>query len=435
MKKIVVVGMFVFGSLAAPLFAQAGAPIHLTLQEAEALALKNHPRVLAQQNVAGAFNQRITETRSAYYPTVDGDITGSAGNIGARIGAGYLTDSRIINHIGLGFTVNQLITDFGRTANLVAQSRLQANATEQDLRATQYDVLMAVNRVYYAILRAQALIKVAQQTLSARQLVLKQITALAQNKLRSDLDVSFAGVNVADAQLLLISSQNELQASYAEMARALGQDQPATYDLVEMPLPPSPPENVEQLVIEAIQNRPELASLRLNLQAAQRFEQAERDLSRPNVNLLGVTGYQPYIDQITLPRVIPNEYAGGAVNIQIPVFNGHLFTARQEEARYKSLEAEQRLRDSMQQIEREVRIAWATSMTAYQQLDVTATLLRQATLAMNLAQGRYDNGLSTVVDLTLAQTNLTNAEIQNLSAKYNYQAEYAGLQYTIGALR
>jgi outer membrane protein len=418
---------------AVSLFAQA--PVRLTLQEAEALAVKNHPQVLAQQDVIGAVNQRVTEARSAYYPQVDADITSSEANLGARIGAGYLTASRLFNRVGLGFTINQLVSDFGRTSNLVAQQRLLTNAAQQDYQATQYDVLAALNRAYFGTLRAQALIKVAQETVAARQEVVNQVTALAQNLLRSQLDVSFATVNLAQAQLLLIQSQNELKAFYAEMTRALGQEQTATYDLVEQPLPPSPSENVEQLVMQAIQNRPELASLRLNQQAATRFEQAEKDLSLPNVNIIGVTGYLPYVDQITLPRVIPNEYAGGGINLQIPVFNGHLFSARREEAHYRALEADQRLRDRAQQVERDVRTAWTTSMTAYQNLDVTAQLLRQATLAMSLAQGRYDNGLSTIVDLTLAQTNLTEAEIQNLSAKYDYQMQYANLQYTLGALR
>jgi outer membrane protein len=434
MKRFTLAPFFLI-SATAPLFSQAGAPLRLTLQEAEMLALKNHPQVLAEQDVISAASQRITEARSAYYPDINGDATGSEANIGSRIGAGYLTTSRLIDRVGLGFTINQLVTDFGRTPNLVAQSRLLANAAQQDYQATQYDVLVAVNRTYFGTLRAQALIKVAQETVAARQLVVTQVTALAQNKLRSELDVSFAAVNLADAKLLLIQSQNELLGEYAELTRALGRDQTGTYDLAEQPLPPSPPEDVERLVTQAVQNRPELASLRLSLQAANRFEQAERDLSLPNVNVIGVTGYMPYVDQITLPRVIPNEYAGGGINIQIPIFNGHLFAARREEAHYRSLEADQRLRDRMEQVERDVRTAWGASMTAYQNLDVTAQLLREATLGLSLAQGRYDNGLSTIVDLTLAQTNLTQAEIQNLSAKYDYQAQYATLQYTVGALR
>jgi outer membrane protein len=433
--KKIVVGIFALGAAVMPLFSQGGAPIRLTLQEAEAMALKNHPQVLAGQQVINQTNQRITEARSAYYPDFNFDATGTQGNIGGRIGAGYLTASRLFNRFGVGFTLNQLITDWGRTPNLVAQSRLLANASQQDERTTQYDVLIALNRAYFRTLRAQALIKVARQTVDARQLVVNQVTALAQNKLRSDLDVSFATVNLAQARLLLIQSQNELEGAYAEMTRALGQEQAAQYELTELPLPPSPSEDVQGLVMQAIESRPELASLRLNLQAAQRFEQAERALSYPNVNLIGVGGYMPYVDQITLPRAIPNEYEAGGINVQIPIFNGHLFTARREEAHYKALEADQRLRDRMEQVERDVRDVWGNSMTAYQRLDVTAQFLREATMALNLAQGRYDLGLSTIVELTQSQLNLTQAEIENLSAKYDYQVAYAELQYTIGALR
>ncbi|MBV9743155.1 MAG: TolC family protein, partial [Acidobacteriia bacterium] len=410
------------------LFAQAA--VHLTLQDAEAMALKNHPQILAGQDVVGAANQRVTEARAAYYPDFNLDATGSQGNIGGRIGAGYLTVSRLFNRFGVGFTLNQLITDSGRTPNLVAESRLRFGAAQQDYQATQYDVLLAVNRAYFGTLRAQALVKVAQETTAARQLVSNQVTALAQNNLRSQLDVGFANVNLSQAQLLLIQSRNELQGAYAELTRALGQTQMASYDLVEQPLPPSPPEDVERLVNQAVQNRPELASLRLSMEAANRFEQAEKDLKYPNASLIGVGGYMPYVDQITLPRVIPGEYEGVGVNVQIPVFNGHLFSARRQEAHYRALEADQRLRDRLAQVERDVRDAWGSAMTGYQRLDVTAQFLREATLAVNLAQGRYDLGLSTIVELTQSQLNLTEAEIENLSAKYDYQTLYANLQYT-----
>jgi outer membrane protein len=270
---------------------------------------------------------------------------------------------------------------------------------------------------------------------AARQLLVNQVTTLAQNNLRSQLDVSFAGVNLAEAQLLLIQSQNEREASYAELTRALGQEQPAAYDLIEQPLPPSPPEDVEQLAMQAVQNRPELASLRLNLQAANRFEEAEKDLSYPTVSFLAVGGYIPYVAQLSLPRMTPNEYEGVGINVQIPIFNGRQFAARRQAAHYQVLEADQRLRDRLQQVERDVRTVWTSAQTAYQRLDVTAQFLREATLALNLAQGRYDLGLASIVELTQGQLNLTEAEIQNLSAKYDYQTQYANLQYALGALR
>jgi outer membrane protein len=417
------------------IFGQTGAPVQLKLSDAEEMALKNHPQVLAAQNETLAENQRVLESRSAYYPFIDGEVTGSAGNLGARIGAGFLSDSRLFDRFGDGVEINQLISDFGRTSSLVSQSRLQASAAQQNYQATRYDVLLRVNQAYFNALRSQALVKVAQETVSARQLLADQVTALAQNKLRSQLDVSFADVTLSQAKLLLIRAQNVVQAAFAELTRALGAQQAASYQLVEEPMPPSPLANVEELVGQALQNRPELAGLRLTRDAAYRFEQAERDLKRPTASFVGVAGYMPYIDQITLPRVIPNEYAGAAVNVQIPVFNGHLFTARREEAHYRAVESDQRVRNLEESIARDVRTAWANAQTAYQGLAVTAEFLREATMALDLAQGRFQLQLSSIVELTQSQLNLTEAEIENLNAKYDYQSAYAALQYAIGVLR
>jgi outer membrane protein len=409
-------------------------PIKLTLREAEALALKNHPQIQAAQHEASAANQEVIEARAPYYPAVNGEVTGSAANNQARVAAGALPASRLFNREAEGIVVSQLITDFGRTGNLVASSRAQARASAQDYQASRYNVLLAVNNAYYDVLRAQALVKVAEQTVAARQLLLDQVTSLAQNKLKSQLDVSFAGVNVSQAQLLLIGAQNNVQETFAALTRALGSEQNTAYDLAEEPLPASPGSSSDALVAQAIGNRPELASLRFSLESARRFEQAEKDLKRPTVGAVAVAGVIPYIDQVsTIPT--PRDYEGGAINVSIPIFNGHLFTAREEAARYRALAADQRLRDEQEQLTRDVRAAWANANTAYQRIDVTAQFLRQATLAMNLAQGRYDLGLSSIVELTQAQLNVTDAEIENLSAKYDYQSQYAVLQYAIGSLR
>ncbi len=413
----------------------AGAPPPaLTLQQAEMMALQNHPQIQAAQNEAAFNNQQIVEARSAYFPTVNADITGSGANYAARIGAGFITDSRLFDRFGAGFEFTQLITDLGRTKNLVASSRLQAQAGAQNAQATRYDVLLQVNQAYFDVLHAQALIKTAQETIKTRQTVLDQVTQLAQSQLRSQLDVSFAAVNVSQAKLLLIQAQNSLQDAYAELARALGADRVVDYQVQEEALPPSPPGNPDELIAQAIANRPEFASLRLSRDAAYKFADAEKDLKRPTVNALGVAGYIPYIDQLTSQQ-IPSEYAAGALNISIPIFNGHLFTARHEAALDRAMEADQKLRDEQLRLSRDVRLAWANASTAYQRIDVTAQLVQQANLAVNLAQGRYNLGLASIVELSQSQLNQTQAEIENLSAKYDYQSQYQALQYTIGQLR
>ena len=99
--------------------------------------------------------------------------------------------------------------------------------------------------------------------MAARQLLVDQVTALAQNKLRSQLDVSFASVNLAQAKLLLIRAQDGVQQAFAELTRALGLDQQQTYKLNEETLPPSPPADSAEMVTQAFQQRPELAGVRL----------------------------------------------------------------------------------------------------------------------------------------------------------------------------
>ena len=188
-------GILAPGAIAQAPPAQTPAPQDLpklTLQEAEAIAIQNHPQVQAAQNEVNYSNQQIVENRSAYYPNVTGDVTGSQGNNLSRIGAGDLSASRLFNRFGQGVVVRQLITDSGRTSNLVGSSRLQAQAAAQTAQATRYDVLLQVNRSYFDVLHAQAVVKVAEQTVSARQLLSDQVTELARNNLKSQLDVSFA---------------------------------------------------------------------------------------------------------------------------------------------------------------------------------------------------------------------------------------------------
>jgi len=430
-RFLVLVALLISGTCAR---SQSAAPTLLTLKDAEALALKNHPQVLAAQATVLEFNQHVVEARSAYFPNLEGEVTGSGGNPQARIGAGYLAASRLFDRLGTGILLSQLITDSGRTPNLVASSRLEAQASQQTYQATRYDVLLAVNQVYFGVLRAQALVKVAQQTVAARQILSDQVTELAKNKLRSDVDVAFADVNLSEAKLLLLRAQDQLRAAFAELTRALGSQQEESYKLTDEPLPPSPPPEPNSLVAQAFANRPDLLSLQLQYKSAVRFARAERDLSFPTVSIVGAGGAIPEMNQI-LSTPVPNNYEGAALNVEVPIFNGHLFTARREAARYHAEAEDQRVRDLQERIARDVRVAWSSSRTAFQNLDVTAELLREATLALDLAQGRYNLGLSSIVELSQAQLNLTQAEIENLSAKYDYQSIYAMLQYTMGLLR
>lgn len=433
MKRCFVFAIYIFMCAPALLAAQTGPA--LSLQQAEQTALSNHPAIFSAQANALASNQIVREARSSYFPTISADVTASVADRDSRLATGFLSSSRLFNRFAQGITIDQLITDSGRTKNLIASSRLSAQAASANTQATREGVLVSVDQAYFEVLRAQALLRVAKETIDERQVVMDQVSAMVQNKLKSNLDLSFANVNLAQAKLLRIQAQDNLKIAQAQLTRAMGLGTPRLYTLVNQPMPPALPSTAATLVMEALQKRPEITALTLNRQSAYKFERAEKDLSLPTVAAVGVAGYIPDIEQLTLPRTIPDHYEAAGVDIQVPVFNGHLFAARRQAAMFKARAADDDLRNMQQRIARDVRVAWANAVTSYQQIGVANQLLSQAKLALSLAQGRYNLGLGSIVELSQAQLNETQAEIQDVNARYDFQSRNAELQYEMGVLQ
>lgn len=401
---------------------------NLSLADAEKIAIQNHPQIQAAGYLAIAAQAKVTQARSVYYPQAVGSLTGVESETNSRISAGALNNPIIFDRYANGVAVNQLVTDFGRTHELVKSSRLHAAAQKENVTTSRADVLINVDRAYYSVLRAQAVLKVAQETVKNRQLVSDQITALEQNKLRSGLDVSFANVDLAQAQLLLIQAQNGVEGSYADLSDALGYSEVRTFTLAEEPVPPAPSASVAELISQALQNRPELVSRRLDVSSAQSYATAERDLWLPTISAVGAAGLAPVHEDL-----LGSRYAAAGFNVNIPLFNGHEFGALRAEANAQAQAQEQYLRDLQNGIVREVRKAWLESNAAYQRLSVTDQLLAQATQALDLAQQRYKLGLSSIIELSQAQLNMTQAEITQANAKYDYETAISTLNYQIGA--
>jgi outer membrane protein len=184
-----------------PIPQTAGTPTSLTLKEAEALAVKNNPQISVGRLLALASLQVTREAKSNLWPTATGDLTGVDAQSGSRITAGALNNPIIYERAAAGLMVTQLITDFGRTTNLISSANYAAKAESQNAMATKEQILLAVSRAFYNALQAHAVVTVAQQTVSERQTVANQVEALFKSKLKSELDFSFASVNLAEAKL------------------------------------------------------------------------------------------------------------------------------------------------------------------------------------------------------------------------------------------
>ena len=402
----------------------------LTRQQAEQLALKNNPRISIAALTALAQKQVVRETRSAELPSLNGNITGVDAEEASRISSGSLSASRMLYHVGAGLTLNQLFTDFGHTRNLVASSSLQAKASEQNAEASREDIVLAADLAFYRALEAQATLEVAKSTVNARQTVGDQVDALTASKLKSTLDQSFAQVNLSQAKLLQLDSQNQYDAAMASLNEVLGSTNNTQYRLVDDPTSPQPVAATADAVIAlALQQRPDLQAQKLAHDADVRYARAEHDQLLPTISGLGVVGSTP----VGSNQYFNHDWYGAAgVNIGIPIFNGFKYHAQAAEADLRAQASNEQSRVLVDRIVRDVRTAWLTTNSAQQRMAVAAELLKQANTALDLADTRYRLGLSSIVELSQAQLQQTQAQIEDANARFGYEADLAALRFQSG---
>jgi outer membrane protein len=407
-----------------------GSPKPLTRQEAEKLALANNPRIRISDLIARVQHQAVRERRADELPNLNGNLTAVEANDGSRISSGSLTASRLLEHAGMGVQLNQLSTDFGHTRNLVASAKLQEKARLSDAEASKLDIVLATDQVFYAVIEAQETLKVATQTVDARQTLTDQVSALTKAKLKSDLDESFAQVNLSQAKLLQLDAQNNLDAAKAAFSAVLGYDKEMDYTLVDDtgPLPALPPDS-NALIAQAIQNRPDLQSLKYSEQAAQKFSKAQHEQLLPTISALGVVGGTPVGSS---QYFTTNWYGAIGGNVSVPIFNGFRLTAQASEAALQSKAATEQTRALKNQVVRDVRTAWLNANTAMQRVAVTTELLKQANTALDLAKTRYDLGLSSIVELSQAELQQTEAAIGNANARSQYNFAISTINFQTG---
>ena len=187
--------------------------------------------------------------------------------------------------------------------------------------------------------------------------------------------------------------------------------------------------DVESMFSAAIQNRPDLQSLRFNEQAAQKFSRAQHQQLLPTISAMGVVGTTP----VGSSQYFNSDWYGAVgVNMSVPIFNGFRMNAQASEASLETQEAIERTRDLKNRVARDVRTAWLDAETARQRVSVTDDLMKQANIALDLAQTRYKLGLSSIVELSQAQLQQTQAAISKANARSQFGMAVSVLHFQTG---
>lgn len=405
----------------------------ITRAEAEQQALKNNPRITASDLLARAAGQVTQEVRSNELPQIGGNITAVKAEDSSRIGAGTLNSSRLYTHAGTGGTLSQLITDFGHTHNLVANAHLLEEAQQKTALATQQDILLATDQAFYRLLNAQSLLQVAEATVKARSDTENLTQALTKSALKSDLDLNVAAADLSQAQLLELDAKNAVASASASLAALLNAAPAMPFYAVgsnaEIEAPPV--QKLAQQVKDAQAQRPDLESLRLQTQAEHKLALAQEEQHLPTIAATAVGGVTPIRPDGAFEE---NWYAAAGVNLSVPFFTGFRIRAQSEEARLRERATAAQATDLSNTIARDVQIAVLGAQTAYQRIGVTNQFELQADQALKLAQTRYKLGLSSIVELSQAQLEKTQADVAVVNARYDYLLARRTLDYAQGTI-
>jgi len=417
-----------------PLINPGAATLAITRTAAERLALKNNPRITASRLLALAAGQVTRETRSGELPQISAAITAEKAEDGSRISSGALTDSRLYTHAGTGGSLSQLITDFGHTRDLVATNKLQQKAQDQTALATEQDVLLATDQAFYRLLNAQSLLDVAKATVAARGDVQNLTSALTRSALKSDLDLNIASADLSQSQLLELDAENGVASASAALAAVLAAPADTLYHAEEGPddaPPPPSPDSSPSINASAQVQRPDLQALRFNAAADQKFATAQQLQHLPTISALAIGGITPVAPDGIF---VPNWYAAGGVNLSLPLFTGFRIDAQTQEDRLRQKAAEKQVQELSDTIARDVRVALLNAQTAFRRIAVADQFRKQTAQALALAQTRYKLGLSSIVELSQAQLQSTQAAVAAVNARYDYLLALRSLDYARGQL-
>ncbi|HEY6225781.1 MAG TPA: TolC family protein [Verrucomicrobiae bacterium] len=421
---------FFLGILFFATAADAADGVALNLEQARQLALKHNPRITAAELQSLAARESITEARAAYFPTITANATAvGTSQDNTRIAAGSLSNPGIFERNAEGVAVSQLITDFGRTGNLTASAKLRSSAEQAGLETVREQVVLLTDTAYFEALRAASVLDVAKQTLVTRQTLLDQVSALASNKLKSELDVNFARVATDEARILMLQSESELHAAHARLAMLTGLDQSSVFLLRDVATNIFSLPDVSKVISEALERRPELRQLELTAQAARKLAKAERASGHPTLSAIGGAGVIPLHDSH-----FEDYYAAGGVNLSVPIFAGGLYSARAKEAQYKADANEELLQARREEVARDIRIASLVVNTAAERIKVAERLVNNANETYSLAEAKYSIGSASIVELSQAQLSKTLAQIEAATARYNYQIQLSNFNFQAGTV-
>ena len=418
--------------------APATPPRTLTLDQALETARTSQPQL--RQAAAGtqAALARSDEAMASLLPQVAGtanyqrstaNFTSRPGSLPSQLSGGGSTQSwNTYNYFNLGLSASQLLYDFGQTRFRWRSAQASAASQRDTEHSTLQQVLLGVRIAYFQARAAKGLVGVAKDTLANQDKHLEQTQGFVEAGTQAEIALAQSRTDLANARVQLITAENAYETAKAQLNDALGVEGPTDYEVEDETPPPVPGEDgtTDTLLAEALQSRPELAALANDVRAQELTLRSVRAAFGPSVNLS--TGFTDAGEQFS--NLTWNWSA--AVGISIPLFQGGFTRAQVRETEFNLTAAKAQFDSERQLVRLEIEQARLGVRAAKATLSAAGDALVNAQEQLRLAEGRYETGVGSIIELGDAQVALTSAGQQKVQAEYNLAQARAQLVKALG---
>lgn len=411
------------------LHAQTAGPFPelLTREQAVALALQNHPLLRAAQASVRSASAGITQAQSSYLPA----LSFSAG--GTRTDGAFVFNpsipSRIqtYNNYMTAMSLQQTLFDFGKTSGRVTASAELFEASLADLESTRDNVIMNVQLSYIGYVQAKRLVKVSEETVAQMDEHLRQAKAFYSVGKRPQYDVTAAEVNLANANVGLIRSRNQMRVAKIQLENAIGLHPTTSYNVLDSFDTVAFSTSLDSAKVMAKQHRPELRSAQARFASARSLISAAWRQHLPSFSLSGAWTWNGF----DFP--LQSRWNAG-VTVSVPVFQGLGISSQVEQAEANADASQASLDVLMESVMLEVEQNYLALKEAEERIGAATKFVSQAQENLKLAEGRYNSGVGSPIETTDAQLNLSNAQITRIQSLADCNLSLIRLRRALGII-
>lgn len=394
-----------------------------SLEDCIDIALTNHQRLTSSYNSIAASLARVEAAQAPYYPDV---------SLNAEYNRSYTKTASFrggnTEFYKVYGSLSQTIFDFGRRGNSLDAARSAVDIEKAALGTTQNDVIYNVKESYYQVLSTREVVKANEEAVALAEANLQQAKAHFEAGTKARFDVTKAEVDMQDARISLVKSQYVVEGAMMTLKNRMFIPYRTAIDIKEpAPLPPYE-DNIDKLVAEAVDKRPESKELEAKIKQTEfQLRSAKSDFF-PTLGLNANYGFQDY--ESGLADTNRNWNVG--VALRVPVFEGFITKANVSENLASLNNVRSQLVTLKQDIGLEVIKNFLSMKDAEARLTITSEKIRMAREQLEIAQGRYEAGVGILLEVTDARVALTNALTENIQTQNEYYTNRAKLDKSLG---